>query len=129
MALTEASKLAAAISPPIDSDFAQQLVAEFVSAERRYVLSDWEATELDGGQFAEILARIYYHLDSTNLNRTRDLMSVLVISRTIKTATRFCRDITRFTFAACFARFTNSEANGGQFIFRQPIQQTTWMRG
>jgi hypothetical protein len=71
MALTEASKLAAAISPPIDSAFAQQLVTEFVSLERRFVLRDWEATELDGGQFAEILARIFYHLDSTNLNRSK----------------------------------------------------------
>jgi hypothetical protein len=71
MALTEASKLAAAISPPIESGFADQLVSEFVSVERRFVLRDWEPAELDGGQFAEILARIYYHLDSANLNRTK----------------------------------------------------------
>jgi hypothetical protein len=45
---------------------------EFISLERRYVLRDWEPAELDGGQFAEILARIIYHLDSGNLNRSKD---------------------------------------------------------
>lgn len=37
----------------------------------RYVLRDWEPTELDGGQFAEILGRLLYHLDSGNLNLTK----------------------------------------------------------
>ncbi len=36
--------------------------------EHRFVLRDWEPTELDGGQFAEILGRIVYHLDLGNLN-------------------------------------------------------------
>lgn len=40
--------------------------------ERRFIQRDWEPTELDGGQFCEILARILYHLDSANLSRTRD---------------------------------------------------------
>jgi hypothetical protein len=71
MALAEASKLTASISPPIDRVLAEQLVEEFTSVERRFVLRDWEPAELDGGQFAEILARILYHLDSENLNRTK----------------------------------------------------------
>jgi len=71
MPLIDAAKLAAGISPPLDSTFADQLIREFISTERRFILRDWEPAELDGGQFAEILARIYYHLDSGTLNQTK----------------------------------------------------------
>lgn len=71
MALTEASKLLAVLSPPLDQLLSEQLVNEFVSAERQYILRQWEYAELDGGQFAEILARILYHLDSGTLNRSK----------------------------------------------------------
>ncbi len=30
---------------------------------------DWEPAELDGGQFCEVLARIFYHQDSGNLSQ------------------------------------------------------------
>ena len=58
MALIEKNKLLASLSPPLDHLLANQLVEEFVSAERRFIQRDWEPAELDGGQFCEILARI-----------------------------------------------------------------------
>ena len=71
MALIERQTLIAAIAPPIETLLATQLVDEFVSLERRFIQSDWEPAELDGGQFAEVLARILYHQDSGNLSLTR----------------------------------------------------------
>jgi hypothetical protein len=71
MSLIEQRTLVAAISPPIDTLLATQLVDEFVSIERRYIQCDWEPAELDGGQFAEVLARILYHQDSGTLNLSR----------------------------------------------------------
>jgi hypothetical protein len=50
---------------------ALSLLDEFISLERRYVLRDWEPAELDGGQFAEILARVLYHQDAGTLNPTK----------------------------------------------------------
>lgn|SRR5574341_125004 len=61
------------IVPPLDKPLAEALIAEFLNVERRFVLGDWEPTTLDGGQFAEIAARIVYHIDSKNLNRNRKL--------------------------------------------------------
>lgn len=40
--------------------------------ERRFIQSDWEPTELDGGQFAEVLSRVIYHMDSGNLSPGKD---------------------------------------------------------
>lgn len=72
MGLVEKGYLLANISPPIDNLLATQLLEEFISIERRFIQRDWEPAELDGGQFAEITARILYHLDSGNLNRNKD---------------------------------------------------------
>jgi hypothetical protein len=77
MGLVEKAALVSQISPPLDHFLATQLVDEFVSMERRFIQRDWEPTELDGGQFCEILARILYHMDSGNLNRTRDFSDCL----------------------------------------------------
>lgn len=63
--------LIAEIVPPLDEVLARGLVTEFIDIERRYVLGDWEPATLNGGQFAEIAARIIYHIDSGNLNRTK----------------------------------------------------------
>ena len=71
MALIERQTLIAAIAPPVDTLLATQLVDEFVSIERRFIQRDWEPAELDGGQFAEVLARVLYHQDSGNLNARR----------------------------------------------------------
>ncbi|MHC4043878.1 hypothetical protein [Bradyrhizobium sp. 23AC] len=72
MGLIEKGVMLGALSPPLDHLLASQLLDEFVSAERRFIQRDWEPAELDGGQFAEIAARIIYHQDSGNLNHTRD---------------------------------------------------------
>jgi hypothetical protein len=68
MALVSVQFIVSRLSPPLDGFLVGQLVDEFVSLERRYILRDWEPAELDGGQFAEVLARIIYHQDSGNLN-------------------------------------------------------------
>lgn len=68
MPLLEKKTLLSLISPPLDFFLATQLIDEFMSLEKRYVLRDWEPAELDGGQFCEIAARIIYHQDSNNLN-------------------------------------------------------------
>ncbi len=77
MGLVERASLVSQISPPLDHFLATQLVDEFVSMERRFIQRDWEPAELDGGQFCEILARILYHMDSGNLNRTKDFSDCL----------------------------------------------------
>lgn len=60
--------IVAAISPPLDMSLAEQMLDEFISLERRYVLREWEPATLDGGQFSEASARLVYHQDSGNLN-------------------------------------------------------------
>lgn len=77
MGLTEKQFLISQISPPLDNFLVIQLLDEFISMERRFIQRDWEPAELDGGQFCEILARIFYHLDSGNLNRTKDFNDCL----------------------------------------------------
>ena len=77
MGLVEKASLISQISPPLDHFLATQLVDEFTSMERRFIQRDWEPAELDGGQFGEILARILYHMDSGNLNRTREFSDCL----------------------------------------------------
>ena len=71
MGLIEKHALIKQMAPPLDALLAGQLLDEFISLERRFVLRDWEPAELDGGQFAEILARIIYHIDSKQLNRAK----------------------------------------------------------
>jgi hypothetical protein len=71
MALVERDALIRELSPPLNHLLATQLVDEFISAERRFIQRDWEPAELDGGQFAEISARIYYHLDSGQINLSK----------------------------------------------------------
>jgi hypothetical protein len=68
MPLIDKQILLGRLAPPLDKSLTEQVLDEFVSLERRYVLRDWEPAELDGGQFCEILARILYHQDSGNLN-------------------------------------------------------------
>jgi hypothetical protein len=72
MGLVEKSALVAALSPPFDPLLANQLVDEFVSLERRFIQRDWGPSQLDGGRFCEVLARILYHQDSGNLNLGKD---------------------------------------------------------
>ena len=71
MALIEARRLLAELSPPLDNLLCTQLLDEFVSAERRFIQRDWGPAELDGGQFCEVLARILYHQDSGTLAQSK----------------------------------------------------------
>lgn len=66
--LINKATLLSQLAPPLDASLAQQLVEEFTSQEKRFIQRDWGPSQLDGGQFCEVLARILYHLDSANLN-------------------------------------------------------------
>src|SRR5690348_17349719 len=77
MSLVKVGDFVSNLCPPADKCLVERLVEEFVSVERRFVLRDWEPAELDGGQFAEILAKIYHHLDSGNLSPNRDFNGCL----------------------------------------------------
>lgn len=70
--LVDKATLVAQLAPPLDTLLTEQLVAEFISQEKRFIQRDWEPGQLDGGQFCEALARILYHIDSGNLNRDKD---------------------------------------------------------
>jgi hypothetical protein len=71
MPLVQIKSIFSHLVPPLDSQLVEQLVGEFRSLEKRFILGDWEPAELDGGQFAEVLSRILYHVDSGNLDRSR----------------------------------------------------------
>ena len=71
MDLIEKNQLVSFISPPINKTLAEKLVEKFVSVERRYIQCDWEPAELDGGQFAEVLAQLLHSLDSLNTNQNK----------------------------------------------------------
>ena len=65
------------VSPPLNIDLTKQLLDEFISLDKRFVLRDWEPATLDGGQFAEAAARIIYHQDSGNLSQRRPVNKCL----------------------------------------------------
>jgi len=77
MSNIDKSTIKSAIVPPLDSKLTEQLLDEFESLEKRYVLRDWGPATLDGGQFAEAAARILYHQDSGNPNRKRPVSRCL----------------------------------------------------
>jgi hypothetical protein len=68
MPLTDKESLIRNIAPPADEPLTRALLDEFISLERRFIQRDWGPAELDGGRFAEILARIIYHMDSNTLS-------------------------------------------------------------
>ncbi len=71
MGLVERAALVSRLSPPLDRTLTELMIEEFISLEKRFVLRDWEPAELDGGQYAEIVARILYHLDSRSYSPAR----------------------------------------------------------
>lgn len=77
MPSVDKKSLLAAIVPPLDQILTTQLLDEFVSLERRFVLREWEPATLDGGQLAEAAARIIYHQDSGNLNKRKSVNNCL----------------------------------------------------
>lgn len=72
MALVDRTTLIQQLCPPLDHLLATQMVDEFISAERRFIQRDWEPAELDGGQFCEVTARAIFHIDSGNINHTKE---------------------------------------------------------
>jgi hypothetical protein len=72
MPLIDRGRLLAEISPPFDNLLCTQLLDEFISSERRFIQRDWEPSQLDGGQFSEVSARILYHIDSGNLSHSKE---------------------------------------------------------
>jgi hypothetical protein len=66
-------ELATALAASVDDKLATQLVEEAVSLEEAFILRRWKYTELDGGRFAEVAARIVYAADSGNLSRTKSV--------------------------------------------------------
>lgn len=71
MALTSQATLLQGISPPLDRKLTEQLLSEYVSQEKRYILGDWEPATLDGGQFVEAASRLLYHQDSGKIERRK----------------------------------------------------------
>ncbi|GAA2127236.1 hypothetical protein [Glycomyces algeriensis] len=64
-------ELVAALSVAIDPTLAKQLIGEATQLEEAFALRKWKYSELDGGRFAEVAARILYSVDSGNLNLTK----------------------------------------------------------
>ena len=77
MSLIVKDHLIKMICPPIDAQLGASFVDEFISSERRYIQRDWEPSQLDGGQFAEVSAQIFYAADTGKVNRNKDLQSCL----------------------------------------------------
>lgn len=86
-AINKAS-LITSLCPPLNVDLTGQLLDEFVSQERRYVLQDWEPATLDGGQFTEVASRILYHIDSGHLDTRRSVDKCLIYLEDPKNANR-----------------------------------------
>lgn len=77
MASIDKSIIIKDISPPLDKTLATQLLDEYVSQEKRFILGDWEPATLDGGQFAEAAARILHHQDSGVLGKRKGVNECL----------------------------------------------------
>lgn len=56
-----------------DHKLAEQLFAEALALEEAFALRNWQHTELDGGRFAEVAARIIYGIDSGAFNLTKSV--------------------------------------------------------
>lgn len=67
------AELKTALGKEIDPQLAGQLIDEATSIEEAFLLRKWRYTELDGGRFAEVDARIVYSVDSGNLSRTKSV--------------------------------------------------------
>jgi len=77
MPLQTKSQLISGLSAKIDGLLAAQLLDEYESLESRFVLGDWGPTELDAGQFLEILSRALYQIDSGNISHRKSVNDCL----------------------------------------------------
>ena len=66
-------ELKVALQANVDSRLATQLIDESVALEENFLLKRWKYTELDGGRFAEVAARITYSIDSQNVSVTKSV--------------------------------------------------------
>jgi len=73
MPLVDKSSLKKDICPPLDDILVDQLLSEYISQEKRFILREWEPSTLDAGQLTEAAARIVYHIDSGNLNHRKNV--------------------------------------------------------
>lgn len=67
------TELKTALAAVVDPQLANQLIDEAVSLEETFLLRKWKYSELDGGRFTEVAARIVYSADSRNLSRTKSV--------------------------------------------------------
>jgi hypothetical protein len=126
----DSSSLLKLISPPLDSVLASSLFAEFLDLERRFVLGDWEPATLNGGQFAEIAARIIYHIDSANLNRRKpfdDCMKYVEEDKGVLKHASPIGELRCICVRPC-APFTNSALKEGRYTSIQITRQTSLTR-
>lgn len=65
--------LKAALAKAVAPQLAEQLVDQFVAVEEAFLLRKWKYSELDGGRFTEVAARIIYSVDSSNLSLTKSV--------------------------------------------------------
>ncbi len=65
------NELKVQLGKAIDPQLAEQLIDEATSIEEAFLLRRWKYTELDGGRFTEVAARIIYAVDSANLALTK----------------------------------------------------------
>jgi hypothetical protein len=93
--------LIASLSPPLDCSLTRFLINEFISLERRYALADWEPAELDGGQFAEICARIVYRIDASNLNQRKQFDDCLKYVEDEKNSNKHAFPVRRTALHIC----------------------------
>lgn len=90
MALVDKQQLLEELVPPLDLRLTDQLLSEYVSQEKRYILGDWEPATLDGGQFVEAAARILYHKDSGKLDRRRKVKDCLEYVEDLRQLNKHC---------------------------------------
>lgn len=69
----EPNDLSVALAASVNPQLASQLIAEAVAIEETFILRKWKYSELDGGRFAEVAARIVYSVDSGNVSLTKSV--------------------------------------------------------
>lgn len=69
----EQAQLISELAKTVNPVLAKQLIEEAVGVEEAFRLRRWKNTELDGGRFAEVAARVVYSVDSGNVNLTKSV--------------------------------------------------------
>ena len=82
-------QIVAQLATTVDPTLAKQLIDEAVSLEEAFALRRWKYTELDGGRFAEVAARIVYAADSSNVSLSKSVDDCLRYIENAQVAHRF----------------------------------------